>query len=104
MRIRQYATIAGMLLAFTVPVFLSGCSAKDSLGSLWTMRSDESVLKDIKTKFINAGPEFLALEVRVKGQRVTLKGQMRKEQKLEAERLVWEVDGVRALLNDIEVK
>lgn len=96
--------VCAVIALCLVPV-ISGCAAKDGIRGLWTIRSDESIIRDIKHKFKDAGPEFLALHVVVRNQKVTVKGSLKsKEQRLEAERLVWEVTGVDSVFIDVEVK
>lgn len=104
MPMKALRVLAIVALCVVPAIVSSGCAAGDGMRGLWTMRSDESIIRGIKHKFKDAGPEFLALEVRVLKQKVTIKGELTKEQKSEAERLVWGVTGVDSVFMDVKVK
>ena len=118
-KIKKVINIFASCLFFLFLVFNFGCSPTNILAtgggtamvvaegdrSLGTVVDDATIKVNVAAKFLNAGNNlFVDVNTTVLEGRILLTGLVdTQEVRIEALRLVWEVEGVREVINEIEI-
>ena len=118
-KIKETIKILGLPILLILIVFNQGCSPTSILAtggssamvvaegerSMGTVIDDASIKVNIAAKFLNAGNNlFVNINTSVLEGRVLLTGLVENQEiRIDAVRLVWEVEGVQEIINEIEI-
>ena len=118
-RFKKYIKIIFLCNVFILSAIIYGCSPTNILASgggtalvvaegersLGAVVDDTTIKVNIAAKFINAGNNlFVNINTSILEGRVLLTGLVNNQEiRIEAVRLVWEVEGVKEVINEIEI-